>query len=409
MKIKKMALSLAAAGLLSGCGVLKQKAAEFYLGRARKVAEAANPAPAEVEAAFANLERVLTYEPDSVQAVELLETLADTSAKNGFAKAQELEAGALRHALAANPLNWAARESLINFYATRGDTVGLEAMAAGAQALAASGDAKVRYCALLAALAARASAVPWLESEGYLSLNKTPAAFFEKLAAYEAAAETIPAIRTELERIAAADPGVKSYAPAGLVSAAEVDGADLLRDPGAIKRVFDFNARAGSDQAFRKAAEMAVQGNAGLVEKNYPQARAFYQGALNQYPDFVDARRGMAEADFQEGAALAAAGEKQKEAAQLLYKAYTEIGAVISAASKNGGVLPFIKPEKFLGEVYSLKAADLAALRAVEGRRLKNPAKLEAEFKAALDEALKLSPEGRLARELNERYSKEGF
>jgi len=36
-------------------------------------------------------------------------------------------------------------------------------------------------------------------------------------------------------------------------------------------------------------------------------------------------------------------------------------------------------------------------------------ARFETEFKAALHEALKLSPEGRLARELLERYTKEGF
>lgn len=409
MTIKRTVLLLGAAAVLSGCGIMKQKAAEFYLDRARKVAAAASPAPAEIEAAFGNVERALAYAPQSGQAVEVLEALADTAAKNGFAKGQELEAAALKKALAASPLNWTAREALINFFAARGDTGGLEAMAAQAGELAASKDAKVRYCALLAALAARASAMPWLESEGYLSLNKTPSVFFEKVAAYAAAAEKLPVLQAELEKTAASEPGIKNSAPGVLVSAAEVAAADVQRDPGAVKRVLEFSARAGADPAFRKAAEMAVQGNAALVGKDYSQARAFYQGALNQYPAFIDARRGLAEADFQEGAALAAAGEKQKEAARMLYSAFAGTGEVISAAAQTGSALPFIKPDKFLGEVYSLRAADLAALRAVEGKRLKNPAKLEAEFKAALDQALKLYPEGRLARELNDRYSKDGF
>ena len=216
-------------------------------------------------------------------------------------------------------------------------------------------------------------------------------------------------MKAELEKMAASDTGVKKFAPAALVSASEVAVADALRDPGAVAAVAAFNARAGSDKAFRKAVELTVQGNAALVKKEYSQARAYYQGALNHYPALIDARRQLAETDFQEGASLAAVGENQKAAAQLLYKAYGGASAVINEALKTGNLIPFIKPARFLGETYSLKAADLAALRAVEGKRLKNTAKLEADFKSALDEALKLNPEGRLARELLERYTKEGF
>ena len=409
MKTRELLLLLAAAATLSGCGMLKQKAAEYYLGRARKTVAAQNPPPAAIEAAFTDIELALSYAPESRQAVTLLEDLAESASKNGFAKAQELEAGALKKALAASPANWAAREALINFFAARGDTGGLESMAAQAQELAASGDARNRYCALLAALAARASALPWLESEGYLALNKAPAVFLEKTAAYAAAAEKIPVLKAEVEKLAASDPALKKAAPAELVLAAEVAATDALRDPAAINRVLAFSSKTVTDQAFRKAVESTVQGNAALIKRDYPQARAFYQGALNHYPGMLDAARQIAEADFQEGAGMAAAGGDRKAAARLLYKAYGEASAAIAGALKSGNVLPFIKPEKFLGELYSLKAADLAALRAVEGKRLRNTARLQAEFKSALDEALKLNPEGRLARELLDRYNKEGF
>ena len=409
MKISRLAVVLLSALVFSGCGLLKQKAADHYLGKAAKTAAAQNPPQADVEAAFANIEKAVSYAPDSAQAVELLGRLADSASKNGFAGAEGLEAAALKKILAASPLNWRARESLINFFAARGDLGGLEAMAVQAQELAASGGAGARYCALLAGLAARASALPWLESGAYLSLNKTPETLFEKAAAYEDGAVKVQAMKAEVEKMAASDPTVKKNAPAALVSAAEVAAADALRDHETRAAIAGFNARAGSDKAFRKAVELVVQGNAALIRKEYPQARAFYQGALNLYPALTDARRQLAEADFQEGAALAAAGGDRKAAAQLLYKAYGGAAAVIAEALKTGNLIPFVKPAKFLGETYSLKAADLAALHAVEGARLKNTAKLEAEFKSALDEALKLNPEGRLARELLERYTKEGF
>lgn len=402
--------SLALAALaFSGCGLLKEKAAGHYLGKARAAAALQNPPRPEIEAAFANVEKALSYAPDSTEAVELLGRLTASASRSGFAGAQELEASALKKILAASPRNWNARESLINFLAARGDTGGLEAQAAQAQDLGGSGGELQRYCALLAALAARASALPWLESEAYLSLNKTAETLFEKAAAYEAGAAGVRAAKAGAEKIAAADPGIKRAAPPALVSAAEVAAADALRDPAAITAVAAFNARAGADKAFRKAVELAVRGNAALVRKEYAQARAFYQGALNYCPAFIDARRQLAETDFQEGAALAAAGENPKAASRLLFKAYRGLVLVIAAASEDGNLIPFVKPARFLGETYSLKAADLAALRAVEGARLKNRARLEAEFKAALDEALKLNPEGRLARELLERYTKEGF
>ena len=341
--------------------------------------------------------------------MELLGRLADSASQNGFSGAQELEASALKKALTASPLNWSAREALTTFLAARGDTGGLEALAGQAQELAGAGGEEQRYCALLADLAARASALPWLESEAYLSLNKSAETLFEKASAYEAGAVKVRALKGETDKITAKDPGIKKYAPAALVSASEVAAGDALRDSEAMEAIAGFNVRAASDKAFRKGVELTVQGNASLIKKEYAQARAFYQGALNYYPALVDARRQLAEADFQEGAALAAAGENQKAAVKLLNKAYGGATAVIAEASKTGNLIPFVKPAKFLGETYSLKAADLAALRAVEGARLRNTARLEREFKAALDEALKLNPEGRLARELLERYTKDGF
>lgn len=408
MKTKLPALLLAAA-LLSGCGLAKQKAAEYYLGKARSAAAAQNPSPADLEAAFAAADKALGYAPGSEQAVALLEELASASGRSGFARGQELQSASLRRALELAPLNWHAREALINFYAARGDTAALEGLASQARGMAQLDEGAVKYCALLTALAARASAVPWLESEAYMAMNKAPEFFFEKAAAYSAAAAEVAALKAEAEKLSASDPTVKQAAPAALVSAAEVSAADALRAPAAVARAAAFNGRAGADAAFKKSVEMAVQGNAALVKKEYSQARAYYQGALQHNPDLLDARRQLAETDFQEGASMAAAGGDPKASAQLLYKAYGEADAAIALTLKGAEPLPFIKPEKFLGELYALKAADLAALRAVEGRRLRNTSKLEREFKTALDEAVKLNPEGRLARELLERYSKEGF
>lgn len=409
MNLSRSLCLAAAALLLAGCGLLKQKAADYYLGRARAIAESQNPPPEELETAFASIEKALDYDPGARTAAGLLERLADTSDRTGFARGQELHLAALKKALAGSPLNWTARESLINYFASRGDTGGLEAMSAQAAELAASPEADIKYCALLAGLASRAASLPWLESEAYLSLNKSAETLFEKSAAYQAGAESAAGLRTALESLAARDPALKRAAPAELVSAAEVGAADALRDKAGLEAVAAFNRAVKDDAAFRKAVEMTVQGNASLVRKEYSKARAFYQGALNHYPDLVDARRQLAETDFQEGASLAAAGEDRKAASQLLRKAYAGASGAISSAMRGANRIPFVKADRFLGDSFALKAASISAMRAVEGRRLRDTARLESEFKAALDEALKLNPEGKLAAELLARYSKEGF
>jgi hypothetical protein len=410
--MKNFLLLLAVCGALplsSGCGPARQKAAGYYLAKARAAAEKPNPAPAELELAFAQVEKASGYAPDSSEAVAALEELAAASEKSGYAKGLDLHSAGLRKMVARNAFYWAARESLINFLAGRGDLGGLADEALAADKLASDKDPQRRYCALLTGLAATASAVPWHESEASVNLNKSPDIFFEKAAVYSSAVARVAGLKAEVEKMAAADPALKKFPPQALVSSAEVAGSDALRDRGEISRAADFNAKAASDPAFKKSVALTVQGNAALGKKEYAGARAFYRGALGHYPGLVDARRQLAEVDFQEGASLAAVRESGKAADQLLGRAYAGINAVLKEPFRAGGNIPFVKREKFLGEAYALKAATIFAMRAVKGKKLKKAARFEAEFKAALDEALKYSPEGRLARELLERYTKEGF
>lgn len=397
--------------LLAGCGLLKQKAASYYLAKAHATAQKQSATEAELVEAFAQVEKSYSYAKNSPAVVATLEELAASASKSGITKGQELQSSALKTMLTADPLDWSARESMINLLASRGDlnaladqVVAISKIPAGKQP-----DLKQAYCAMLAQLAATASALPWLESEAYLNMNKSPDVFFEKTTIYASAAARAAELKTELEKAAAKDPALKSAPPQELVSSAEVACADALRDKEAIARVTGFSARLESDRSFASAVKMTVQGNVALAGKEYAQARAYYQGALQSDPALLDARKQLAETDFQEGASLAAVGDSAKTAEQLLGKAYAGLNIVIKSAGPSGGVIPFVKPDKFLGDAYALKAGVISAQRAMDTKKTKKTAKLEAEFKLALDEAVRLSPDGRLARELLDRYNKEGF
>jgi hypothetical protein len=164
-----------------------------------------------------------------------------------------------------------------------------------------------------------------------------------------------------------------------------------------------------SEPAFLKAVTLTVQGNAALIKKDYSGARAFYRSAMQNQPGFIDARKQLVEVDFQEGAGLALTNPGLKPGRQLLYRAYEESDEVIETALEKQNWMPLLTRDKFLADTYSIRAAVISAVSAIEKGRLKNKAKLAGEFKSALDEAVRLNPQGKLARDLLERYSKEGF
>ena len=173
-----------------------------------------------------------------------------------------------------------------------------------------------------------------------------------------------------------------------------------------IKNTLDLLAR---DAGFKKALELTVEGNKALVKKDYPRARAFYQGALGNYPDFIDARKQQVEADFQEGASLAIVNESRRAARALLLKAYESSAEVIEAGLGEGNRMPFVGRDKFMSEIYALRAAAVSALGVVEKPGPRRKPRMEKDFKEALDAAVKFNPDNRMARELLERYAKDGF
>ena len=164
-----------------------------------------------------------------------------------------------------------------------------------------------------------------------------------------------------------------------------------------------------ANAGFKKALEITVEGNKALVKKDYSRARAFYQGALANYPAFLDARKQQVEADFQEGASLAILNENRQAARALLLRAYKGSAEVIEAGLGKGNCMPFAGADKFMSEIYALRAAVISALGAVEKPGPRQKPRMEKDFKEALDAAVKFNPDNRIARELLERYAKDGF
>jgi len=321
----------------------------------------------------------------------------------------DLEMGVLRPLLEKTPYNWPAWLAAINAVSVRGDVFALNEVAAKLETLASAKDNPQPYETMLALTLCYAASAPWVESEGLLNLNKDPDIVVKDAVEYMRLLGRAGEMKKKLENMEAADPQAKQKAPQDLVSSAEVALNDIFRNPVETARLGATVAKLGKEPSFAKALELTVKGNASLVKKEYAQARALYGSALQHYPDFIDATKQTAEVDFQEGAGLALAGGDIKAARQLLYNAYEATDEVIEATQNKPNWLPFMPRDKFLADTYSVRAAVISAIKSIKKGKLKNKAQLEKQFKIALDEAVKLNPQGKLARDLLERYAKEGF
>ncbi|HNT96903.1 MAG TPA: hypothetical protein PKK31_01395 [Elusimicrobiales bacterium] len=394
---------------LAACGPVKRKAAGYYVDKAAAVMEASSVRENDVEKAFGWLEKALKLDPSSERAVKTAEELSAAAARNGFARASELEVRVLTGLVKESPLQWHAYPPLVQALAMRGEMDTLASLAASLSRKEKELDSAGRHRALMAACLARAALLPWLSSDGSLALSASSARVRERALEYAAQAEHLASARAAVEGLEKKEPALRTGVPPALLSSFEVAMNDVFSRPEEMEKLRSIAALFAADAAYAKSADLTVKGNVHLLAREYGQARAMFTSALRTWPAMLDARRQLVEVDFQEGAGLAVAGSDMKQARRLLYRAYEDSEDLIEAALEKGPALPFVSPGRFAGDLYALKAAVISAVYAIEGRKLRNKVKLETEFKAALDEAVRLAPDSRLARELLERYSKEGF
>ena len=409
MKTFKLTVVLAAAAALAGCGMIKGKVSGYYLSKARETLSAPSPSQTAMEKAYADIGHSLDYLPSSRRALEALEQLTEKSYKAGFARGLDLEIAILKRALRKSPTNWPVYAAAVNALSARGDLYSLNGLASSLSTLNSRKDNPQPYETSMALALCYAAMVPWVESEGYLSLNKDPDALIEKAHEYSRVRRRAEELQASFVKMDSVNPVLRNKVPQALLSSADVALADLAGSGPEAERIYASVAKMDSEPAFLKAVGLTVQGNSALVKKDYSGARAFYQSALQNYAGFIDARKQLVEVDFQEGAGMALTGDNVKAGKQLLYRAYDESDAVIEAALESPSWMPFMTRDKFLADTYSIRAAVIAAVSAMEKGRLKNKAKLEKEFKDALNEAVRLNPQGKLAKDLLERYTKEGF
>ena len=409
MNLSRNILPAVCAVFLVSCGMAREKAALYYLSKAEKIITSESAAPADIEKAYRLMDKALRRAPSSARALVLLEELGKKAYGNGFERGGELETDILKEVVRVSPDNLSASLALITVLNERGDVPSMRTFSALLEGRASPDFPGRAYGARLLMMSCLSAMAQWLEADGFIALNRDAGLVQRNAADYVGVVEKIKALKSELAAEERASPALRKSVPEGLRASAEITSADVLAEKAEFEKIKAGLSLMASDAGFKKAFELTVEGNKELVKKNYSSARAFYQGALANYPAFVDAKKQQVEVDFQEGASLAIANENRRSARALLLKAYQGSESVIAAGLSGGNRMPFMTTGRFMSEIYALRAAVISAYGAVEKPGAKQRARMENNFKAALDASLKFNPNNRIARELLERYAKEGF
>lgn len=408
-KIALIILAVLICGAVGGVTLFKYKAPAYYMDQVIEVINKPAASSEEIEKAFEALDKSREYISDKELIIQRSDELAESAEKKGHLQAREMQLKFIRKIISEEPGNWNAREILIKSLAERGDLEGLAAEVASLDKLIRVSDDDWNYCIKTTQLFAVAASVPWIQSEAYLSINKSPQSFIEKTGVYVQAINQIEMIQHDMVTMLGTDPSLKKVPPASLLSAAQLAAEDVLGEKEIISRAEKFTLRMETDENFEKSVKNALEGNAALAAKKYSEARAKFRSAIALNPHFPDAKKQYAETDFQEGLFLLASDSSLGRAKRLLKGSYDSLTELVGEADAYGPVFPFTDRDKFSGETWCLKAAVISAMRTAYSQDNKDVKALEKEFKEALDQALKMNPNSRLAKEMLDRYSKDGF
>lgn len=398
-----------AAGLLSGCGIVKMKIANYYLKKAEKIYSLQNPTEEKIEKAYDCIGKSLEWMPGSATAFELLDNLTNAAYRGGYIKSLELEAKVLRDYLKENETDWKARVLLINNFSLQGDIYSLDAFASELKSLLPELNEKENaFQARLALGFCYAAMLSWIESEGFVNLNRNPELALEKARDYLRAGAKLEEIGKSVDGMLLADPGLLKKSDPELSHLYKISLAEIKSPGSDHPRMMKICAEISKNRDFLNAVKNAMEGNIALINKDFSGARSHYRSALNNFPALAYAKKQLAEVDFQQGGLLALDAGRKKEAEKLLYSAYEKTDELVGKLPVETR-MPFVRPDKFAGEIYSLKATIIRAINAVEKRTGKNELYLEREFEYALNKAVEHDPENRLAKQLLDRYAREGF
>ncbi|HPO96314.1 MAG TPA: hypothetical protein PLD81_09960, partial [Elusimicrobiales bacterium] len=233
----------------------------------------------------------------------------------------------------------------------------------------------------------------WSEVYGQLSLNNSYDEMMDYLSKYCSYFKDINNVKNLNDEsfFKDADSGLYYYFSTTL--------SDFLNKAKNVKRNCDLYSRINSDSNFSKIVRYTIDGNRYLSKKEYSNAVIYYKAAVSLNEEFYDAKKNLIEAEFQNKLSLSLMKRDKTDAENLVYDKMSEIDDMIRIKDGELSSLPFYYNDKFVSQLYSLKAAMIMVL--IDENTPKNKKeRLENSIKTSIENSLKYDPQNKMAKEI---------
>ncbi len=391
--------------LFSSCGYYHKKMAERYLKKAEEISMRQEASQEEIDSVYNYLNKVLDHIPNTHKVLEISEKTAQASALGGYTKPSELNMLIVNRYLKLNPRSWDVYLNLISAYSIKGDLLNLESMINKLSSINSNLTPEDRlYIKILTGICYY-NLLTWTQSQGYLSVNSGADSLLDNLNRYSKYLSLATGIRDEVKK----ENSMLTSLNREITYAYEMAMNEAFKDQREIDNTIKLHEFSKNEENYLKAIKYTADGNAFLARKEYANARVYYNAALSNYPEMINAKKQLIETDFQQAMSDALSKKNTDDLKETLYDTYQEIKYLIEDSNVSDSMMPFVTKDKFISEAYSLQAAILTAISTVENLK---PAKKEAikrQIEHSINKALELYPQNKMARDLFERNRKNGI
>lgn len=379
---------------LSSCSYFNSKLADYYFYKAKKISSKDEVTESEIEKFYSYI--IKSIEKKNIpQAVEIVDKVTDASIKSGYLKAYDNQLRFYLRYIELYPYSWNVYLNVINIFSLRGDIQKLSSFISDFDKRSAE-KAEFRLLSFITSI----NLLYWLESYGYLSLSDDYETMMDYLSRYCSTFKNINDI------IILDKQGYFKSADSSLYYFYITSLNDLLSKEDFIKRNCTIAERMKSNSNYAKIIRFLISGNKYLSKQEYSNAVIYYRAALNMNEGFIEAKKGLIEAEFQNALSLSLMKKSNEDLIDLIHDRIFDIDEMISERKQiSASAVPFVSDDKLISSLYTLKSAMLSVLYENEKQNKTKQSHYQS-FLNSVNEALKYDPTNRLARELYERFVK---
>ncbi|MCX7905833.1 MAG: hypothetical protein N2446_03935 [Elusimicrobiales bacterium] len=378
---------------ITSCSYIDSKIGDYYYYKAKKISAKEEVTESEIEDFFNYMIKAVERKKNIPEAIDIVDNVTEASVKSGYLKAYDYQFKFYKKYIETNPYAWNVYLNMINIFAVKGDVYNLKNFADDFDK-----NSSLKPEFKLLSFITKANLLYWFESYGYLSINDDYDTFINYLDNYcKAFKDLNDVILIDKEGYFRDSDTNTYYYYNTLVN-------DLISKENFIIKNCELGKKIKSDQNYYKTIRYFIIANKYLSKQEYSNAIIYYKAALNLNEDFVEARKGLIEAEFQNLLSISLMKKNNEELIEFVNDKIDEINRIIKKIN-NGFVLnvPFVASDKIISSLYTLKSAMISVIYENE----KNENKKSLYFKdlnISLNEAIKYDPSNRLAKDLYERF-----